>query len=53
MIGRTYPDTLTALMGWSDGARAEDVALAPVSAILNAAPESDADADAADSASDG
>lgn len=53
MIGRTYPDTLTALMGWSDGARAEDVALAPVSAILNAAPESDADADAGDSASDG
>ncbi|MEQ3626507.1 MAG: divergent polysaccharide deacetylase family protein [Celeribacter sp.] len=55
MIGHTYPDTLTALMGWSDSARVEDVALAPVSALLlgdPAAEETEGDS-ASDSGSDG
>jgi len=34
VVGRTYSDTVTALFSWALGSRSENVALAPVSAVL-------------------
>lgn len=34
VVGRTRPDTVTALFSWALGARSEQVTLAPVSAVL-------------------
>lgn len=34
MLGRTYPETLAALLAWSRGTAAQSVALAPLSAVL-------------------
>ncbi len=34
VVGHTYSDTVTALFSWALGARSENVALAPVSAVL-------------------
>ncbi|MBF9061426.1 divergent polysaccharide deacetylase family protein, partial [Rhodobacterales bacterium HKCCSP123] len=34
VVGRTRPDTVTALFSWALGTRSEQVALAPVSAVL-------------------
>lgn len=36
IFGRLRPNTLTALKNWSDSARAEQVAMAPLSAVLQA-----------------
>jgi len=34
VVGHTYSDTVTALFSWALGSRSENVALAPVSAVL-------------------